>query len=144
MAIHLEHGQGRHLAWLGIGLVVGAALLFVLGAVGNVVGAMVILMALSSGVSAARTLRNEAGTIRVAADQVELPEGLCRGRSETLPLDEVRHAYMLRRALPFGRSGPLLVVESERGAFVYPRDWFASESDQRRVEMAINRRLRRS
>ncbi len=141
VAIHLEHGRGRHLSWAAISLAAGLALLVAFGAVGKVVGLLLLIMAVSSTVSAARTLRHEPGTIRVAADHVELPEGLCRGRSETIPLNEVRHAYTLRRALPFGRTGPLLVVETERGAYGYSRDWFASESDQRRVEMAINRRI---
>jgi hypothetical protein len=140
VAIHLEHGRGRHLAWLAIGLVGGFILLFTLGAVGKVIGLLLLLMAISSGISAARTLRHEPGTIRVAADHVELPEGLCRGRTDTIPLDEVRHVYTLRRSLPLGRTGPLLVVETDKGAYAYSRDWFASESDQRRVEMAISRR----
>jgi hypothetical protein len=141
VAIHLEHGRGRHLTWMLVGLFAGAALLFLFGAVGKVIGLLLVIMALSSGVSAARTLRHQPGTIRVAADHAELPEGLCRGRTEKVSLSEVRHAYTLRRALPFGRTGPLLVIETERGNFAYSRDWFASESDQRRVELALNRRI---
>jgi hypothetical protein len=141
VAIHLEHGRGRNLTWMVTGLAAGAALLFIFGVVGKVIGLLLLIMAILSGISAARTLRHEPGTIRVAADHVELPEGLCRGHTEKVPLGEVRHAYTLRRALPFGRTGPLLVVETARGNFAYARDWFASESDQRRVEMAINRRI---
>lgn len=141
LAIHLEHGRSRHLAWLAIGLVGGVSLLFMLGAVGKVIGVLLLLMGLASGVNAARTLRHEPGTIRVAADHVELPEGLCRGRVDSVPLAEVRHVFTLRRSLPLARTGPLLVIETDRGAYAYSRDWFASESDQRRVEMAISRRL---
>ena len=141
VAIHLEHGRGRHITWLAIGLVAGFAMLFMFGAVGKVLGLLLLIMGITSGISAARTLRHEPGTIRMAADQIELPEGLCTGRTATIPLGELRHAYTLRRALPFGRTGPLIVVETDRGAFAYSRDWFASESDQRRVEIALNRRL---
>ncbi len=143
VAIQLEHGRSRHLGWLGIGVAGGVILLLFLGAVGKVIGLLLLLMALASGVSVLRTLRHEAGTIRIAADHAELPAGLCRGEIVKVPLAELKHAYMLRRALPLSRAGPVLAVETERGSFAYPRDWFASESDQRRVEMAINRRLTR-
>lgn len=141
VAIHLEHGRERHLGWFAFSLAAGLVLLFFLGAVGKVIGALLVIMAAANLVSALRTLRNEPGTIRVAAEHIELPDGLCSNRIEEIPLSEVESAYTLRRALPIGRSGPLLVIETHRGGFAYPRDWFGSESDQSRVEMAIHRRL---
>ncbi len=38
-------------------------------------------------------------------------------------------------------TGPVLVLETKKGVFEYPRDWFAEGSDQRRVVLALNRRL---
>lgn len=141
VAIHLEHGRGHHLAYAAIGAAGGLALLVFLGAVGKVVGLLLLIMAAFNGLSAIRTLRREPGTIRVAADRAELPDGLCRGFTHDIPLDEIHSALSLRRALPFGKTGPLLVIETDRGSFAYPRDWFGSESDQKRVENAINRRV---
>jgi hypothetical protein len=37
-----------------------------------------------------------------------------------------------------------LVIETSDERFVYPRDWFASDSDQRRVAHALGRRLGRA
>jgi hypothetical protein len=93
--------------------------------------------------SFAMTLVNGAGRIVVGDDQVVLPRGLCRGEPVTLALDAVRHAYFLRRAVPWTRAGPLLVVETVDRVFTYPRDWFASDVDQQQVAATLNRRLGR-
>jgi hypothetical protein len=90
-----------------------------------------------------RTLLREPGVIKVGRDRLVLPSGLCRGTPKEYPFDEVHHAFFLRRAVPWTRAGPVLVVEAGEAVFTYPRDWFASESDQRRVMEGINRHLGR-
>jgi hypothetical protein len=35
----------------------------------------------------------------------------------------------------------VLVVETAERAFAYPRDWFASEADQRMVLQGLNKRI---
>ena len=37
----------------------------------------------------------------------------------------------------------VLVVETARGVFEYPRDWFAGDNDQKGIVTALNRRLGR-
>jgi hypothetical protein len=61
-----------------------------------------------------------------------------------MPVADLRHAYLLRRALPWNHTGPVLVVETRRGVFQYPRDWFGAENDQKRLSQALNRRLGRT
>jgi hypothetical protein len=143
LEITLEAARWRHFAWavVGIGL---AVLMFVrMGELGLVLGAIVGLLGLNSGRAFVRTLRHAPGTIAVRDEAVVLPEHLCSGNSVTVPLSDLRHAYLLRRALPWNHHGPVLVVETQRGVFQYPRDWFAAEADQRRVSRTLNRRLGR-
>jgi hypothetical protein len=75
---------------------------------------------------------------------VRLPDGLCVKGARTVPWDGIRHVFFLRRSVPWARTGPILVIETEDRTFSYPRDWFASDSDQRRVAHAIFRRLGRT
>lgn len=130
----------RHLSWLGFGVVTGALLIWKLGTVGQWLGVGLIAIGLVAGYAFVRTLLFEAGTIRVSGGGVELPRGLCKGEPATFPLDQVRHAYMLRRAVPWTRAAPVLVIEAGGKAFTYPRDWFATEADQRRIVRELHQR----
>jgi len=140
----LEHQRGRHLFWGGLGLLLGLFLLWRMGPFGLVAGAIVLLFSYPSVRLTLLSLRNDPGKIAVGEAEVVLPEGLCVGRTVIVPIGDVKHAYLLRRALPLMTHGPVLVVETARGTFEYPRDWFGQEGDQRRVAQALNRRLGRS
>jgi len=140
----LEHARWRALSWAAIGLALGVLLLIKLGTVGQIVGVVLCLAALLPVHSFVMTLLHAPGNLRVGAEDVTLPRGLCKASPLTLPVTEVQHAYFLRRAVPWTRTGPLLIVETDHGVFQYPRDWFATDSDQRRVAAALNQRLGRS
>ncbi|WP_428264043.1 hypothetical protein [Haliangium sp.] len=129
----LEHARFRHLGWTLFGLIVGLLFLTKLGTVGQMVGLLLLAVAARNGYSFVRTLRFDAGTIAVDGEHAILPVGLCSGRSRTVPTGELTHAYCLRRAVPWTQASPVLVIEVGDRAYVYPRDWFASESDQRRI-----------
>lgn len=144
LEISLEHARLRHLGWAVFWLVAGALLIWKLGPISKVVGALMVVAAAWSARAFVLTLMHPAGVIRVGDAEVELPRGLCRGRTTRVPTAEVRHAFFLRRAVPWTHAGPLLVVEAGDDVFTYPRDWFRSDSDQRRVAMAINRHLGRA
>jgi len=58
-----------------------------------------------------------------------------------VPMSEVKHAFFLRRAVPWTSTAPLLIVEAGGHAHVYPRDWFASEGDQYRIVRTIRQHL---
>ena len=45
--------------------------------------------------------------------------------------------YFLRRSVPWNRAAPVLVVELGERRSLFPRDWFASEADQRHVVHAL-------
>ena len=141
--IELEHGRTRHLGWVLVGAIAGALLLWKLGAVGKALGIFLVGMSAANLWRFTRTLLHPAGRIELGEDAVSLPDGLCRGHAHTIPYERVRHAFFLRRAVPWTRTGPLLVVETDERTFTYPRDWFASDSDQRRIALALNRRLGR-
>lgn len=141
--VQLEHGRWRHFGWAALGVAVGALLLWKLGALGKGLGIAALGLAAYNLYRFAGTLRFPAGRIRVAEGGVDLPDGLCRGKAHHFAMADVRHAFFLRRAVPWSQAGPVLVVEAGEQVFVYPRDWFASDSDQRRVARAIHRHLER-
>jgi hypothetical protein len=141
--IELEHGRMRHLGWVLVGAIGGVLLLWKLGAVGKALGIFMLGMSAANIYRFVRTLLNPAGRIELQDDAVVLPETLCHKGAHTVPYERVRHAYFLRRAVPWSRTGPILVVETDERVFTYPRDWFTSDSDQRRIALALNRRLGR-
>ena len=143
-SVSLTHARWRAFAWAVSGLAVGTLLLIKLGTVGKGIGILLMLASLVAVRNFVLTLLNEPGNIDVDAEQITLPRGLCRSGTVTVPVNELRHAYFLRRAVPWTHTGPLLVVETEHGIFHYPRDWFATDSDQRRIAAALNHRLGRS
>jgi hypothetical protein len=140
LAVELEHARLRHLGWMVAGLVLGALMVWKLGTVGRWLGVALALYGAYSGYAVARTLRHPAGTLRVGDDTVELPRGLCAGAPVVVPTAQVEHAYLLRRAVPWTWAAPVLVIEAQGQAFTYPRDWFLSEADQRRVVRALHAR----
>jgi hypothetical protein len=143
LVVQLYHARWRHFAWMVVLGGLGILLFASLGAFGRLAGLVLLAAAIPSGLEFVRTLAHDAGTIGVSSQGVALPPRLCAGTIAELSFRDVKHAYFLRRMLPWMTTGPLLVVETARGTFAYPRDWFASESDQRRVVSTINRRLAR-
>jgi len=130
----------RHLGWMAGGLVIGVLLLWKLGAVGQGLGVALIALGGLAGYSFVRTLVFPAGTIKVGDEQVELPRGLCKGEPSRFAVGDVKHAYLLRRAVPWTRAAPVLVVEAGGHAYSYPRDWFLTEADQRRIVRELHAR----
>lgn len=137
----LEHGRMRHLGWLIIGGAIGAFLLWRLGTVGQWLGVFLMGVAAWHAFKLVRTLIYPPGTIDLQGDTVVLPTGVCQAKALETSWDKVRHAYFLRRAVPWSRTGPILVVETDERILAYPRDWFRSDSDQRRVSQAIHRKI---
>jgi hypothetical protein len=141
--VHLEHARWRHFGWMMFGLVAGVLLVWIFGIVAKVLGLVFLLIAAIAGYGFVRTLLHPPGRIVVGDGKVTLPAGLCRGVEHRYDLDQVRHAFFLRRAVPWTRASPVLVIEVGERAFSYPRDWFVSERNQRRVAEAINGHLGR-
>ena len=140
--VALEHGRWRHLGWIAVSAAAGGLLLWKLGVVGKGVGLILLAVGALHIYRLARTLLHPPGRIEVRDDAIVLPARLCARETHSIPYEDVRHAFFLRRAVPWTRTGPVLVVEAGDQVFSFPRDWFASESDQRRVAAALNRRLR--
>ena len=143
VAVSLEHARWRHFGWIAFGAIAGGVLIWKLGSVGKGVGIFLLVIAALNLRSFALTLLNQPGTIRIDGEEASLPRGLCRGAPHTIPVAAIKHAFFLRRAVPWTRSGPILIIETSDQVFTYPREWFASDSDQRRIAVAVNRRLGR-
>ena len=136
----LEHARWRHGGWAGFGVVFGVAIALTMGVVAQGLGALLVVLGIYNAVQFVRTLRNPAGVIHIGRDRAKLPVGLCRGKVADVPTEDIRHAFFLRRAVSWTRSTPLLVIETDTNAFTYPRDWFASEADQRRIVDTLHKR----
>ena len=143
LEITLAHARWRHLLWGAVALGTGVFVALRMGELGWVLGAICAFYGLSSMWAFVQTLLHAPGTFALRGDKLELPTRLCSGTTVTLPVGDLRHAYLLRRALPWNHTGPVLVVETRGRVFQYPRDWFAGENDQKGIVTTLNRRLGR-
>jgi hypothetical protein len=119
------------------GLVIGALLLSTFGTVAAAAGGILIALGLYHTWFFIRTLRHRAGAVTIDSRTISLPTGLCHRQPSPMAAETLAAAYFLRSAVPWNRSAPVLVIEAGGRAFMYPRDWFASEADQRRIMHAL-------
>lgn len=137
VAIELVHARNHHLRWVVLGLVLGALCVTQLGTLGQLAGVVLLVLAAWAAFRVVQTLRHPPGTLVVDGDRVTLPRGLCVGEPLDVKRDAVTASYMLRKAVAWHQAAPVLVVETGGKVIAYPRDWFASEADQRRVLDAL-------
>jgi hypothetical protein len=135
--IELEVSRQRWIAWTLGGTVGGALLIWKLGTVGVWAGYVLIALGLFRGFQLVMSLVHKPGTFIISPTKVTLPRGAHRSNPLVLEPSAVTAVYFLRRSVPWNRSAPVLIVELGDKAMVYPRDWFASEADQRHVVHAL-------
>jgi hypothetical protein len=135
--IELEVSRQRSIAWTVGGSVLGVVLIMNLGTVGVWAGVALVAWAALHALNLVRTLVWPAGTIVVNEREVSLPRGPYRGKPVVVKPADVTAVYLLRKSVPWNTAAPVLVVELGAKAMVYPRDWFASEADQRHVVHAL-------
>jgi hypothetical protein len=141
LSIELEVSRNRFAGWTVFGLVFGALLIWKLGTVGKGVGVVLMVLGALRAWQLLQTFLHPPGTITVTDDEVILPRGLCLPRPIKVPAKDVTAVYFLRRSVPWNRSAPVLVIELGPRAMAFPRDWFASEADQRHIVHALLRAL---
>ena len=139
VAIELEVSRQRQIGWTVFGLIVGTLLIWKLGTVGRWVGIVLVAIGTYRAWQLVQTFLYPPGTIVVNESEVTLPRGLCLPRPLKIAPTEVTAVYFLRRSVPWNKSAPVLVVEVGEKAIPFPRDWFASEADQRHVVHALLR-----
>jgi len=131
----------RAASMMAFGLILGSLLIWKLGTVGVWVGVVLIVMGAFRAWELVQTFLYPPGTIKVTDSRVTLPRGLCLPKPVEVTPQDVSAVYFLRRSVPWNRSAPVLVVEVGGRAMAYPRDWFASEADQRHVVHALMKGL---
>ncbi|HEX4420949.1 MAG TPA: hypothetical protein VH165_23695 [Kofleriaceae bacterium] len=141
LEIELEASRQRSISWTVIGGIIGCLLIWKLGTVGVWGGFVLVAFAVYHAWNLVQTLLYPPGTIVISEREVSLPRGLSMPRPVTAPRGEVTAVYFLRRSVPWNHAAPVLIVELGERAMAFPRDWFASESDQRRVVQALLRDL---
>jgi hypothetical protein len=137
--IELEISRQRSIGWTIGGLIVGALLIKGLGTVGQWAGVVLVIMGLYHAWQLIQSLLHPPGTIVVSDREVVLPRGLCLPRPVVVTPAEITSIYFLRRSVPWNRAAPVLIVELGERAMAFPRDWFASEADQRHIVHALLR-----
>ncbi|MGE5180879.1 MAG: hypothetical protein ACM31C_02395 [Acidobacteriota bacterium] len=135
--IELEASRQRQIGWAIGGTLIGVLLVLKLGTVGVWTGYLLIALGVYRAYQLVQSYRHPVGTIVVSPEQVKLPRGLHRGAPVEAAPSEVTAVYFLRRSVPWNRAAPVLVVELGERAMIFPRDWFASEADQRHVVHAL-------
>jgi hypothetical protein len=142
-SVELEPSRQRQIAWAIGGTIGGILLVLKLGTVGVWAGYVLIALGLFRAYQLVMTFVNPPGTIEVTDDKVVLPRGLHRGKPLEVTPKDVTAVYFLRRSVPWKHASPVLVVELGSKAMVFPRDWFATEADQRHIVHALLAHLRR-
>jgi hypothetical protein len=137
--IELEVSRQRSIGWAVGGTVLGIVLITHLGTVGVWGGIALVVWGAVHAVLLARTFMRPVGAIVVADGQVSLPRGPYRGQPVVVKPSDVTAVYLLRKSVPWNTAAPVLVVELGGRAMLFPRDWFASEADQRHVVHALHR-----
>jgi hypothetical protein len=137
--IELEVSRQRWITWAIGGVVGGALLIAKLGTVGVWVGYVLIALGLFRGYQLVMSFVNPPGKFVISDRKVVLPRGVHRTNPLEVDPSKVSAVYFLRRSVPWNRSAPVLVIELGDKAMAFPRDWFASEADQRHVVHALLR-----
>jgi hypothetical protein len=139
--VELEGSRQRLISWTIFGTVFGALLVWRLGTVAVWAGWVLIVLGLFRGYQLLLSFIHPAGTIIVSEKHVVLPRKLHRPNPIDVVPSEVTAVYFLRRSVPLYHAAPVLVVELGPRALLYPRDWFATEADQRHVVHALRHHL---
>jgi hypothetical protein len=137
--IELEVSRRRSTAWTICGLIIGGLLIWKLGTVGVWGGVALVATGAYHAWNLMQTFLYPPGTIIVSDREVSLPRGLCMPRPVVAKPQDVTAVYFLRRSVPWNRAAPVLIIELGAKAMAFPRDWFASEADQRHVVHALLR-----
>ncbi len=135
--VELESSRQRLISWTVFGIVFGAVLVWKLGTVAVWAGWVLIALGLFRGYQLVLSLIYPPGTIVVSDERVVLPRRIHRPNPVEVPRAEVTAVYFLRRSVPLYHAAPVLVVELGARALLFPRDWFATEADQRHVVHAL-------
>lgn len=139
--IELEMSRQRSAGWTVLGGVIGALLIWKLGTVGVWGGFVLVALAAYHAWLLIQTFLYPPGTFVVTEREVSLPRGVCVPRPVQAERKDVTAAYFLRRSVPWNKAAPVLIVELGDKAMAFPRDWFASEADQRQIIHALLRDL---
>ena len=146
--VQLNSGRIRYLVWAAAGIVGGILAINYLGTFAKWLGVGFVLWGVYCGYNGILALLHPAGRLVLSGRDLLLPTGVANGKPHNATLDDLRHVYWLRRSVPFLTAGPLLVVEtsSASGAdsnqtFLYPRDWFTYDADQKKVADVLRHQL---
>jgi hypothetical protein len=139
LEVELIGSRQRSVGWVIGGIAVGIILITHLGTVGVWGGYALLAWGAVHALLLVRSFVWPVGTIVVTEREVSLPRGPHRGRPVVIKPADVTAVYLLRKSVPWNKAAPVLVVELGSRALLFPRDWFATEADQRHIVHALLR-----
>lgn len=133
LVVVLNTARLRHGTSALAGIAIGLGLVLKTNTLGQWTGYVAMLWGLYHAAWWLFTTVRGSATLSVTPAHTNLPRNAFKGMTATLPTDQITAAYLLRHASPWNKAAPTLVIEAGNEAFIYPRDWFKGEADQRRV-----------
>src|SRR5215471_7188046 len=109
--IELASSRYKHLLSAILCLGVGVVVALHMGTIGWIIGGTVAAFGVSSAWQFLQTILHPPGIIALREKNMLLPVGLSTGKEASLPTGELRHAYVIRHALPWHHASPILVIE---------------------------------
>lgn len=137
LTVYLASDRNRRLTWMLSGCAIGGLLIWKFGTVAAALGVLLVVVGLYHTWFFVQSLLHEPGSVVITRSKTTLPRGLSHGAPAQIDSSALSAAYFLRHAVPWSKSAPVLVIEAGDRAFLLPRDWFASEADQRRIMHAV-------
>ena len=137
VSVKLNTSQLRHGISALVGVVLGAFLVIKTNTLGQWTGYGLLAWGAYHAIWWVYATAVGTAGIVVGRAETKLPARASRGPLTTLPTSSLTAAYLLRHASPWNKAAPTLVIEAGDKAFLYPRDWFHGEADQRRIIDAI-------
>ena len=102
--IELTHARWKNFTWGVFGIGLGVFLAVNMGSIAWLLAAIVWASSYPNVKAFVQTFLSPPGKIVIAGNDMILPVGLCAGDPMSVPVGDLKHAYLLRRAIPYLRS----------------------------------------
>ena len=139
--INLRDNKKGHSLWFIGSVALGFFLILKFNTVAQYLGAEFLAIAAYHLYRLIRSFLHKPGRLFLEDASLTLSNGLSHPKESTFSWDTVKHAFLLKRALPWTASGPVLVIETCDKSFLFPHEWFASDNDAKRILVAVHKKL---
>lgn len=115
----------------------GVFMVFRFAIVGKWIGGFMVVYGVYCGFKAWKERAANPSDFTVENQTLTLPTGRFSERKQEIPLKDIKHVFLLEKHAPCFMSKPVLVIETEKGQSLLPRNWFEEASDQAELALAL-------